>query len=212
MQLTRAIIEMHVDANEWLSEIETLLSEIENNIESEPDISIESCKSLLESIAKNILLRLDVTYSEQQVKKLDVHVLLKQAGNKLAEKNTEGEYELISRLTSVVHHIAEIRNARGDISHGRTLPKEIRSSAHFGKTIKSLTDGFASYLLYLFLSIDLRYKEPMQYEDNPDFNYQLDEDNPLAVICYSKALFDQDFVAYEEALELYKSNLATESN
>jgi hypothetical protein len=188
-----------------------LLAEIEDNIEINPDISIESCKSLLESIAKNILLRLDVTYSEQQVKKLDVHVLLKHAANQLAEKNTEGEYELISRLTSVVHHIAEIRNARGDISHGRTLPKEVRSTVHFAKTIKSLTDGFASYLLYLFLSIDLQYKEPMQYEDNPDYNNLLDEANPLAGISFSKAFFDQDFVAYEEGLESYKSELDSAS-
>ncbi len=211
MILTRGLIDKNITPNEWLSELETLLAEIEDNIEINPDISIESCKSLLESIAKNILLRLDATYSEQQVKKLDVHVLLKQAGNKLAEKNTEGEYELISRLTSVVHHIAEIRNARGDISHGRALPKEVRSTIHFAKTIKSLTDGFASYLLYLFLSIDLQYKEPMQYEDNPDFNYQLDEANPLAGISFSKALFDQDFVAYEEGLESYKSELDSAS-
>lgn len=205
MFLTREIIDKHSTKNLWLNELKTLIAEIEDNTKNNPDISIESCKSLLEAIAKNILLRMDATYNEQQIKKLDVHVLLKQVGTKLSEKNIRGEYDLISRLNSVVHRIAEIRNERGDISHGRTLPKSVRSSEHFARTIKSITDGFASYLLHLFFEIDLSYKKPIRYEDNTDFNNQLDESNPLSGVSYSKALFHQDYVAYVEDLETYIS-------
>ncbi|MFA5922605.1 MAG: hypothetical protein WC856_15165, partial [Methylococcaceae bacterium] len=102
-------------------------------------------------------------------------------------------------------------NERGDISHGKTLPKKTRSSVQLAKTIKSFTDAFASYLLYLFLSIDLSYQEPLRYEENPDFNQFLDEINPMTGgLLYSKALFHQDLTSYEEELETYKSDLSSQ--
>lgn len=205
MQLTRAIIEKHIDTNEWLGEFETLLAEIEANIEFEPDISIESCKSLLESIAKNILIRLDVSHSVRETNKKDVQVLLKDAKERLLQLTSESEDVFLTRYVSVVHGIAELRNERGDVSHGRHLPKKSRSSVPLAKSIKAFTDGFASYLLYLLFSIDLSYQEPIRYEDYPDFNNSLDETYPLEVISYSKALYHQDFVAYQEALENYKA-------
>ncbi|MFA5923151.1 MAG: abortive infection family protein [Methylococcaceae bacterium] len=211
MLLTRNIIDINISANEWLSEYETLLLEIEVNIENEPDISIESCKSLLESIAKNILKRLDSTYSEKKASDTDVHVLLKNAKEKLLEKILDSEDDLIKRLISVVQRITELRNERGDISHGKTLPKKTRSSVQLAKTIKSFTDAFASYLLHLFLSIDLLYQEPLRYEENPDFNQFLDEINPMTGgLLYSKALFHQDLTSYEEELETYKSDLSSQ--
>jgi hypothetical protein len=78
---------------------------------------------------------------------------------------------------------------------------------NLAKAAKTFTDGFASYLLYLFLLLDLSYKEPIRYEDNNDFNEELDANNPIAGIKYSRALYDQDFVAYEEALEEYRNQL-----
>jgi len=209
MRLTREIIQRHIYTYPWLSEAETLLFEIEENIEAEPDISVESCKSLLESIAKNILARLDATYSEQEINDLDLSQLLKRAKGSLQEK-LDGEFDLIQRFISVAHHIAEIRNIRGEISHGKTFPKIERTSSQTAKTIKSFTDGFASYLLHLFFEIDLSYQEPIKYEDNQDFNDFLDESLVLSGVVYSKALYDQDYVAYQEQLEDYKTQLAPE--
>jgi hypothetical protein len=211
MILTRKIIDREIFLNNWLDELGTLLAEIEDNVVVNPDISIESCKSLLESIAKNILSRLDVTYNEQAIKKLDVHVLLKDASNKLAENVVHGEYELITRFISVVHRMGEIRNERGDISHGRTFPKKTRSTPHFAASIKSFTDGFASHLLTLFFTIDLSYSAAIKYADNIQFNEYLDENNPIEGLSYSKALFDQDFVVYEENLAAFKADLEEEA-
>lgn len=206
MILIRDLVKKNISKNKWLEELETLFLEIENNIESEPDISIESCKSLLESIAKNILMRLDSTYNAKKANNTAVHTLLANARDKLSEKIIDGEYELISRFTSAVAHINDIRNGRGDISHGKTLPKEIRSSIYFARTIATFTDAFAYYILHIFLSIDFSYKEELKYEDNLDFNNYLDELTPIVGISYSKALFDQDPVSYEEGLEQYKSD------
>ncbi len=203
MHLTRKIIDKHIINNQWLSEFETLLAEIETNIETEPDISIESCKSLLESIAKNILLRLEGGYDEKKVNGENTHVLFQEAGNALTGKKPKNEQVAIEKFISVAQHLAKIRNERGDISHGKIYPKKPRSSINFAETIKSFTDGFASYLLCLFFEIDLSYKEPMQYEDNTNFNKSLDEELPIVGIKYSKALFEQDFTDYKERLEDY---------
>ena len=43
----------------------------------------------------------------------------------------------------------------------------------------------------------------MEYQDNPEFNEWLDNENPIGDLSYSKALFDQDQVAYEQELENY---------
>jgi hypothetical protein len=207
MKLTRNIIEQNIGKYDWLSEFETVLSEIESNLESEPDITIESCKSLLESIAKTILINIDPTFSEGDATNIDFGPLMKRAKEKLLEKSSEAEDVLMTSMVTLSVQYSVIRNKRGDISHGRILPKEKRSSVSLAKAATTFTDGFASYLLYLFLLLDFSYKEPIKYEDNDDFNDVLDANNPIAGISYSKALFDQDFVAYEEALEDYKNQI-----
>lgn len=207
MILTRDVIALNLAKNEWISEFETLLLAIEANVESEPDIAIESCKSLLESIAKTILNKLDATYNDKKANDTAVHTLLGNAKQLLLENVSENQEAIITRFTSSVQAINDVRNASGDISHGKKLPKEKRSSVQFAKTIKSFTDSFASYLLYLFLSIDFSYQEPPKYEDNQEFNEKLDEANPIGErLLYSKALFDQDFLVYEDLLDSYNQN------
>jgi hypothetical protein len=206
MLLTREILNNHIHANGWLGELETLIAEIEANVELEPDISIESCKSLLESIAKNILLRLDTSHDERSINDLEIPRLLKEVRIKLTER-IECESTLIERYSSALQYVAELRNSRGEISHGKTLPKSERSTIQAAKSIKSFTDGFASYLLHLLLSIEPPPPEQIPYEDNEDFNTSLDETYRLGIISYSKALYEQDYIADEEELENYKNEL-----
>lgn len=207
MNLTRNIIYSNISSNGWLDEFETLLNEIETNVETEPDITIESCKSLLELVAKNILSRLDPAHDERSANNKEAHVLLRDAKDKLFEKSVENEDALVHRFSSVVQVINEIRNERGDISHGKHLPKKVKSSTQLAKSIVAFTDGFASYLLYIFFSLDLSYQELISYEDNTAFNDILDDTYPIKGISYSKALFEQDYVAYEEALEDFLADL-----
>jgi hypothetical protein len=194
-----------------LEELYTLVMEIEDNIDDKPDISIESSKSLLESISKNILTRLDSSkYTVETTKTTPVDTLLELAKGLLSEKIVDGEYTLISKLIKAVTVINNVRNQRGDISHGKILPKKTKSSIHFARSIAIFTDSFAYYLLCLFLSIDLSYQEGLKYDDNPNFNNFLDEANPIVGIIYSKALFDQDPVSYEEELRDYQSDIESE--
>ena len=65
----------------------------------------------------------------------------------------------------------------------------------------NITDNMLYYVLHSFSKVSL-IKE-LEYEDNLEFNEWLDNENPLANLSYSKALFDQDQVAYEQELENY---------
>jgi len=66
--------------------------------------------------------------------------------------------------------------------------------------IMHFTDSISSYILELFSKIDLTYKEIVEYDENPDLNDLLDDENPIEGISYSRALYDQDNVAYMERL------------
>jgi hypothetical protein len=68
-----------------------------------------------------------------------------------------------------------------------------------------MTEGIVFYVLEQFFSIDLSYKQEINYEDNTDFNLWLDEANPMENLSYSRALFDQDNVSYFEELLEYQT-------
>ena len=205
MQLVRTLIAQNNEKHEHFAYYETVIDVIQQHEVTQPDICIESCKSLIEGISKTILKNLDTSYNEQEIKKLDVAPLFKKAMLKLADFDEDIEIDFINRSHSLIQNFGEIRNARGDISHGRAAPKEIFSTPRFSKLVVQMTEGIVSYVLEHYFSIDLSYKQEVLYEDNPDFNQWLDDANPLGTLSYSKALFDQDNVAYFEQLLDYQA-------
>lgn len=205
MKLSREFIEANKDFYPWLSEFYVVISSIENNLLQHPDISIESCKALLESIANTTLQKLDTTHVKDN--NIEVHKLLKKAKEKLLTFDVEAEDDILVKAISLLHGIAEIRNKRGDISHGRALPKELRSSIQLAKLIKSTTDGIASYFLYLLCEA-MNLDPGIKYEDNPIFNEYLDDSLDVGDITGqspSYILFTIDPISYSDRLELYLS-------
>lgn len=65
----------------------------------------------------------------------------------------------------------------------------------------NITDNMLYYVLHSFSKVSVI--RELEYEDNTEFNEWFDTKNPLDNLSYSKALFDQDQVAYEEELENY---------
>jgi hypothetical protein len=56
----------------------------------------------------------------------------------------------------------------------------------------------------IFHTAEISISRELAYEDYPEFNEKLDTENQVGLLrSYSKALFDQDPVAYEEELENY---------
>jgi hypothetical protein len=180
---------------------QTIIQKIEENVESHPDISIESCKALLEGLSKFIWKQIDLSYDALVADKMDFHPVVRQAMAKLADLNEDIELDFVNKVNKLIVSIGEVRNKRGDISHGKLSPKEYFSDSQFAYLVMNITDNMLYYVLHSFSKVS-PIKE-LEYEDNPEFNEWLDNENPIANLSYSKALFDQDQVAYEQELENY---------
>jgi len=155
MQLVRSLISANNDKYEHFAYTETVIDVIENHVTSQPDICIESCKSLIEGVSKTIIKRLDNTASDADLKDMDVMPLFKRAARKLAEYDETLELDFINRTGSLIENFGKIRNARGDISHGRAAPKEDVSSPQFSNLVARVTEALAFYVLDHFFRLDL---------------------------------------------------------
>jgi hypothetical protein len=204
MKQVREIINRNKNNFEHFEYYLLLLEKIEENMATNPDISIETCKSLIEGVSKTIIRKLDNTLSDRDIEKLEAKVAFKLSLNKIAEKYSNLEDSFITRVESVVQIVNEIRNKRGDISHGRVAPKVAISDISFSKLVEQITEGIVVYLLDIFFSLELPVLEPIKYEDNEGFNISLNEENPLRGVIYSKALFEQDYTMYLELLDEFK--------
>lgn len=188
----------------------TIVEKIEENVISNPDIAIESCKSLFEGLGKFIILNIDKSLNFGIVDNFKYKRAITKAVELLETKDPEFESDFSKKLLDVLDMIGNIRNDRGDISHGRLSPKPEQSDTHFSNFVMALTDSFASYLLISFSKVSI--VKELAYEDFPEFNEKLDIENQVGLLrSYSKALFDQDPVAYEEELENYLNDKETVS-
>lgn len=203
MQIVRSLLTSNIEKYEHFAYYETVIDLIEQNVDSNPDICIESCKSLLEGISKTILKALDATATNRILDAKDFPTLFRESLNKLAEYNENIEVDFVRRAVSLIQVLGEIRNKRGDISHGKLAPKEFSSYSQFSKLVMQMTEGIVFYILEQFFAIDLSYKEEIKYEDNPEFNEALDELNPMGNLSYSKALYDQKYDDYFQELQDY---------
>lgn len=206
MKSVREIITRIKEKYESFEYYELLVDEIERNVDMNPDITIESCKSLIEGISKIVINRLNSSYDRKKVDVLDLNDLVKKALEELVVYEEWIEEDFARRVVSVVHIIGEIRNKRGDISHGKLAPKEIESETRFSNFVLQITDAIVFYMLDVFFTVDLSYKDEVKYEDNSEFNNMLDELEPITGISYSKALYDQDRASYIEQLAVFDSN------
>lgn len=185
-----------------------IIEKIEENVNSNPDIAIESCKALLEGISKFILKQIDASYDPVVIDKIDFQPLVKHSMTKLALLNQDIEIDFINKANKLIVSIGEVRNKRGDISHGKLSPKEFFSDTHFSNLVMNMTDNLMFYILNCFSNIQP--VTELAYEDNSDFNEKIDSENTFGILSYSKALFDQDIEAYKQELLAYEDSLETE--
>ncbi len=180
------------------------LSLIESYIEEKPDISIETCKALIEGIS---ILALHLLKQEPLNSHPDNNLfgLFTRALSELQKGRGFSDVDMVKRLGSVVHYLGELRNSHCDIGHGRASLKDQVNDADFAELIIGITDNLCTYMLR---RLDQLNEEEVLYEDNPAFNEYLDEESPMpGKILYSKALFEQEFETYEIQLGDYLMEL-----
>ena len=104
-----------------------------------------------------------------------------------------------------------MRDARGDLSHGKCIPKELANDQDLSRLLREITESLARYLISSFFSFELEksQEEPeeeqrIEYDDNPEFNELLDEEYPLdGKVIYSQALYELYYEDYEIRLQTY---------
>ncbi|WP_437371690.1 hypothetical protein [Maribacter litoralis] len=229
MKLTRQAIS---NTNTVIPGIEgylTLVHKVENNVDVNPDIAIESCKSLIEGLCLKTLSLLSDKYKASK----SVRVICKQNLNKLTAMAFDEVYssfverqvhESLATLVidisvtnkiknlakrkvkeqakEAVAKISALRNERGDISHGRDYPKNIESSINLAKSIQSITDGICSFMIEeIGLQFQTKNKDEKKliYQELEDFNTWLDETHNILSI-----KVDYSKILYENAPDKYE--------
>lgn len=195
-----------------------IIEKAECNQEPHPDIAIECCVSLIQGISKTIILKLDKNADPRKLEngnnECRVHNQFKKATELLKENDDIYETAFTGSCSGLAQTIANLRNARGDISHGRAVPQTLQSDIELSRLILEITDSLLRYTLGSFFAIDLNKKageleriaqakeDLIKYENNPEFNDFLDEEYPLdGKLIYSKALYDLYYEDYEIRLQ-----------
>ncbi|MCJ8149485.1 abortive infection family protein [Shinella sedimenti] len=206
----------------------SLMKKAESYLSNQPDICIETCKSLLEGVSKSIIERLDTTAKREELDKKDVGPLIKQAARLLKKADNVIEDDFVTRCSSLAHALGTLRNERGDISHGKAVPKTASSNDRLSALCLSMTENVLSYMLDAFYSIPPEPSEHSQeidetvevepdlpivsYDDNGDFNDWLDEKYPLPEgrLIYSSALYELYYEDYVIKLEEFREGFGGE--
>lgn len=170
----------------------SLLDIIDNYKEEKPDITIETCKSLIEGISKLILHVVKQEPIQNLDKSNNLQDLFKSALFELDNKHEYFNDEFVKRTGSMIHVLGEIRNKQGDICHGRASVKEQINCEHFAEMVAGITEVLCVYILKKFDEIS---ETVIKYEDYEQYNDWLDESVesfPILTASYSKVLFDYD--------------------
>ena len=208
MEKTRAVISANIDSFKEFEYYFSIIEIAEDSVNKKPDVTIDCCKSLIEGVSKSILIRLDNNYSENNklvdrpsaIKLFNKSIkLIAKFDNSLIGK----EIDFLQKSKDLVDTIINIRNDRGDISHGKFTPKpdEIISTSEFAVFVINLTDSIISFMLKILFQIDIPKTSKLDYEgtEMQVYNNWLDEntDFPIKKAKYSQLLFENDYNEYE---------------
>ncbi len=198
MDKTREIILANIEKHSHFEEYFKILDIIKANEFKNPDICIESCKALIEGISKTIIVNLDNTRTAENIDDDNLPKLFKESMNLLTDKCEDIEGDFIIRFSSIIQVLGEIRNKRGDISHGRMAPKAIFSSHKLASTVKNMTESMLEYVLAHYFSVDFSTGK-LIYDELEEYNNWLDEntDFPIKKAKYSQLLYENDYDEYE---------------
>jgi hypothetical protein len=208
MDKTKTIISSHQDSHTEFKYYFSIIQIAEESINENPDVTIDCCKALIEGVSKSILIRLDNNYNKNNnlvdgVKALKLFDKAIKLISKYDQSLIGKETDFLSKSRELVETIINIRNDRGDISHGKFTPKpsEIVSTSEFALFVINMTDSIVSFMLKVFFEIKVPSSGVLDYdsEDMEAYNFWLDEsvEFPIKKAKYSKLLYENDYDEYE---------------
>jgi hypothetical protein len=192
MQTLRELIERHSEENSEFRYYIKHIDEAEANEVAHPDITIECCTALFQGISKTIVNRLNPPEDTKAFAEGSVQSQVRIALRCLAAGDDVIEIDFPRRAESLVQIIGELRNQRGDISHGRAVPKELQSDRSLARLVINLTEAIARYMLGSFFAMQPERAFVPPYDDNEEFNAYIDANTALpGKLSYSRALHTQ---------------------
>lgn len=198
MEKTKAIISANLEKHSHFEEYFKIIDIIHANEFENPDICIESCKALIEGISKTIIINLDNTKTPENIDDDNLPKLFKESMNLLSDNCEDIEGDFVIRFSAIIQVLGEIRNKRGDISHGRMAPKAIFSSRKLATTVKNMTECILEYVLEHYFTLDFT-NGKLVYEEMEEYNSWLDDntDFPIKKAKFSQLLYENDLDDYE---------------
>lgn len=187
------LIERNSDENSELRYYVPIIEKAERNEVQHPDICIECCASLFQGVSKTIVNRLDPPADKKAFNNSNIGWQVKRALQCLAASDGGvTEIEFPRRVESLVQVIGELRNQRGDISHGRAAPKEFQSDRSLSRLALNVTEPVVRYMLATYFALLPERTVVPPYEENDKFNELLDAANSMpGKLSYSRALYSQ---------------------
>lgn len=209
MQSLIQLIERHADEeSEFRYYIDNILLAEVSEVDR-PDVCIETCASLMQGISKAIIHRLEPDCDRNAIEELTLPQQVRRAFSVLQENDDVIELEFMRAAENMARVAGTLRNNRGDVSHGRAAPKELQSDRSLSRLVLNVSEAVLRYMLASYFTIKPEIAPILGYEEYPDFNDLLDEENPLnGKPLYSRALYDQYYEDYRIQLESYLSDNA----
>jgi hypothetical protein len=192
VQTLRELIERHSDVNSEFRYYIPIINKAEVSEVLHPDITIECCASLFQGISKTIVKRLDPPEDLDKFENESIQRQVKAALKCLAAEDGAVELAFPVGVENLVRILGELRNQRGDISHGRAVPKELQSDRSLARLVLNVSEAIIRYMLASFFALQPERLIVPDYDENNEFNGYLDNINPMkGKPLYSRALFDQ---------------------
>lgn len=194
-----------IEGKDRWGDLNTYISLVQSNIESNSNVALDGAKSILESISKTILEDKSIPYESDS----KVGFLVKQAFNslpvftKISEEDLENARSILGSFENIARVIGEFRNNHGFFSHGQDLQSE-KFDRYLVELAISSSDLLASFLIVCHAE-DLKDRSRIYYEENDEFNRYIDdtsEENPVVQgiqLIPSKTLYT-DPEAYKDQL------------
>lgn len=207
MRSVKELIERYADQNADFLYYIPIIEKAERNEVDHPDITIECCSALFQGISKSIVHRLDPACDKKALEIETLPQQVKAAMRCLRENDDAFEDMFVRNCETLARNIGSLRSARGDISHGRAVPKELQSDRSLARLVLNLTEAQLRYILASFFALQPPFDDEIAYEANPDFNDFLDEQYDLGgKPLYSLALYQQYREDYLIRLQAYRDD------
>jgi hypothetical protein len=159
---------------------------------------------LFQGISKTIVYRLQPPSDKKQFENESIQRQVKLALRCLAASDDLIETAFPVAVENLIRVIGGLRNTRGDISHGRVVPKELQSDRSLARLVLNVSESVIRYMLASYFALKPTDLEQVEYEECSEFNEYLDESNPLeGKPLYSLALYEQFYEDYLVQLEIF---------